>query len=250
MKVKLLAYTPEPEKVIAIAARICYSNKADIETIAEGFTEEEISKFIEQLISTNHASCLEHSSFSFGIEGISRVVSHELVRHRIGIAVSQRSQRYCSEGEAEFICPDIIADGNEQVGEIFWSSVANSLGDYKDLLREEIPKEAARYVLPNATATRMIVTMNARELRHFFALRCCFRALNEMRNLACAMLSAVKKVAPNLFKNAGASCVQLGYCPEGKRSCGLKPTLEELKEGYYLAKNLDPKVRKLLEEER
>lgn len=232
LKVKLLAYTPEPEKVIAIAARICYSNKADIETIADGFTEEEISKFIEQLISSGHHTPLEHSSFSFGIEGISRVVSHELVRHRIGIAVSQRSQRYCSESETEFICPDIIADGNEQVDEIFWSSVANSLGDYKDLLREDIPKETARYVLPNATATRMIVTMNARELRHFFALRCCFRALPEMRNLACAMLNEVKKVAPNLFRTAGASCVQLGYCPEGKRSCGKRPTLEKLMEGY------------------
>ena len=239
LKVKLLAYTPEPEKVIAIAARICYSNKADIETIADGFTEEEVSKFIEQLILSGHHTPLEHSSFTFGIEGISRTVSHELVRHRIGIAVSQRSQRYCSEDETEFICPDIIAASNEQVDEIFWSSVANSLGDYKDLLREEIPKEAARYVLPNATATRMIVTMNARELRHFFALRCCRRALPEMQNLATLMLSEVKKVAPNLFKTAGPSCVQLGYCPEGKRSCGLKPTLEKLKEGYRLAKILE-----------
>ena len=235
LKVKLLAYTPEPEKVIAIAARICYSNKADIETIADGFTEEEISKFIEQLISSGHHTPLEHSSFTFGIEGVSRAVLAEITRHRLA-SFCVRSQRYCSENETEFICPDIIAASNEQVDEIFWSSVANSLGDYKDLLREEIPKEAARYVLPNATATRMIVTMNARELRHFFALRCCFRALAEMRNLACAMLSEVKKVAPTLFKNAGASCVQLGYCPEGKRSCGLKPTLEKLKESYYLSK--------------
>lgn len=237
LKVKLLAYTPEPEKVIAIAARICYSNKADIETIADGFTEEEISKFIDQLISSGHHTPLEHSSFTFGIEGVSRAVLAEITRHRLA-SFSVRSQRYCSEDEAEFVVPDIIADSNEQVDEIFWSSVANSLGDYKDLLREEIPKEAARYVLPNATATRMIVTMNARELRHFFALRCCRRALPEMQNLATFMLSEVKKVAPALFKNAGASCVQLGYCPEGKRSCGLKPTLEKLKEGYRLAKNI------------
>lgn len=238
LKVKLLAYTPEPEKVIAIAARICYSNKADIETIADGFTEEEISKFIEQLISSQHHSVLEHSSFVFGIEGVSRAVLAEITRHRLA-SFSVRSQRYCSEDEAEFVVPNVIADGNERVDEIFWSSVANSLGDYKDLLREDIPKEAARYVLPNATATRMIVTMNARELRHFFSLRCCRRALPEMQDLACAMLSEVKKVAPNLFKNAGASCVQLGYCPEGKRSCGLKPTLEKLKEGYRLAKSLE-----------
>lgn len=231
MRVKLLAYTPEPEKVIAIAARICYSNKADIGTIAEGFTDEEISSFVEQLISTGHKSVLEHSSFTFGIEGISRAVSHELVRHRIGIAVSQRSQRYCAEGEADFVYPDGYKV-SERAEEVFEASLANSKQDYKDLISEGVPKEIARYVLPNATMTRMIVTMNARELLHFFALRSCSRALPEMQQLANLMIAEVKTVAPVLFKKAGPSCVQLGYCPEGQRCCGRAPTLKMLLETY------------------
>lgn len=231
MKVKLLAYTPEPEKVIATAARICYSNKADIETIAEDFTDEEILSFVEQLISTGHKSVLEHSSFTFGIEGISRSCSHEIVRHRLA-SYSQRSQRYCAEGECDFVYPAgyCISDTAE---ETFEASLANSKQDYKDLISEGVPKETARYVLPNATMTRMIVTMNARELLHFFALRSCSRALPEMQELANLMIAEAKAAAPVLFKKAGPSCVQLGYCPEGKRCCGRAPTLDMLKEAYY-----------------
>lgn len=231
MKVKLLTYTPDPEKVIATAARICYSNKADIETIQEGFTKEEISSFVEQLISTGHQSVLEHPVFTFGIEGISRAVSHELCRHRIGIAISQRSQRYCAEGECNFVYPSGY-QVSEKTEEIYEASLANSKQDYQDLLANGVAKETARYVLPNATATRMIVTMNARELLHFFALRCCRRALPEMQQLANLMVKEVKTVAPVLFKKAGPSCVQLGYCPEGSRCCGKAPTLDEIMKGY------------------
>lgn len=231
MKVRLLAYTPEPEKVIATAARICYSNKADINTIAEDFTDEEISSFVEQLISTGHKSVLEHSSFTFGIEGISRCLTHEIVRHRLA-SYSQRSQRYCAEGECEFVYP-VGYQTSEKAEEVFEASLANSKQDYKDLMSEGVPKEIARYVLPNATMTRIIVTMNARELLHFFALRSCSRALPEMQELANLMIAEVKTVAPVLFKKAGPSCVQLGYCPEGKRCCGRAPTLDMLKEAYY-----------------
>ena len=230
MKVKLLAHTPEPEKVVAIAARLCYSNKADIDTIAEGFTPEEIEKFVSGLIETGHKSTLEHVSFTFGIEGISRVVSHELVRHRLA-SFSQRSQRYCAEGECNFIYPNGYKV-TEKAEDIFESSVANSRDEYKDLLGQGVTKEIARYVLPNATETRIIVTMNARELLHFFALRTCQRAQPEMRDMASAMLREVTQAAPILFKNAGASCVQLGYCPEGNRCCGRAPTLSKLKEAY------------------
>lgn len=230
MKVKLLAYTPNPEKVVAIAARLCYSNKASIETISDGFTDEEITKFVTGLINTGHHSTLEHVSFTFGIEGISRVVSHELVRHRIA-SYSQRSQRYCAEGECNFIYPNGYQK-TEEAKEIFKSSVCNSKDEYKDLLEEGVAKEIARYVLPNATETRIIVTMNARSLLHFFSLRTCSRAQPEMRDMANAMLFEVKKVAPILFKNGGPSCVQLGYCPEGSRCCGRAPTLDKLKEAY------------------
>ena len=174
MKIKLISHTPEPEKLIATAARLCYSNKADIDTIMDDFTEKEISDFVNQLISTGHKSVLEHVTFSFAIEGISRVLSHEIVRHRIGVAISQRSQRYCSEENCEFVYPTKY-DITESSEDIFSANVCNSKDDYKLLLEEGVPKESARYVLPGATCTRMILTMNARELLHFFALRsCCY----------------------------------------------------------------------------
>ena len=240
MNVSLITYTPDPERVIATAARICYSNKADIATISEGFTDEEIRKFIEQLIETGHHSTLEHPVFTFGIEGVSRILTHELVRHRIGIAISQRSQRYCAEGECDFVVPDSILKASEgcgdeisEVEDEFWASVCNDKQQYKDFMEVyDIPREDARYVLPGATMTRMIVTMNARELLHFFALRSCQRALPEMRQLANRMIRLVKPVAPILFKKAGPSCVQLGYCPEGSRCCGRAPTLKQLLDNW------------------
>lgn len=238
MKVRLISYTPEPEKLIATAARVCYSNKADIEIIQEDFSDEEISSFVEQLIESGHHSVLEHPVFSFAIEGISRICSHQLVRHRIGIAISQRSQRYCLENAYDFVEPDEFLKrlekdtDDEQEGE-FATEVCNAIMTYKSLVENGISKESARYVLPGAMPTRMIVTMNARELLHFFALRCCQRAQPEMQQLANAMVVEVKKVAPVLFKKAGASCVQLGYCPEGKKCCGRAPTLQALQEAYY-----------------
>ncbi len=231
MTVTLITYTPEPERIVAIAARLCYSNKADIESINDGLFNEEIEKFIQQLLESNHLSPFEHVAFTFGIEGISRVVSHELVRHRIGIAISQRSQRYCVEQECKFIYP-MGYRKDELTTSLFEDSLEYSKHYYQTLLKNGIDKQIARYVLPSATFTRMLVTMNARELLHFFNLRCCAKAQPEMRDLADIMLEKVKPVAPNIFKNAGASCKSLGYCPEGKRSCGAYPTLQQLKDGY------------------
>ena len=235
MKVFLISHTPDPEKLVATAARLCYSNKSDIETISEGFTKEEISSFIEQLLSSGHMSPFEHCTFTFGIEGISRVVSHELVRHRIGVAISQRSQRYCGEQECDFIYPkEYKKDPATEL--VFKMALSDAKSDYVYLIKNGLKKETARYVLPNATATRMIVTMNARELMHFFNLRCCMKAQPEMRELANMMLDFVKDIAPNIFKNAGASCETLGYCPEGNRCCGKAPTLRELKEAFEINK--------------
>ena len=238
LKVRLISHTPEPEKLIATAARVCYSNKADIETIQEDFSDEEISFFVKQLIETQHLSVLEHPVFSFAIEGISRNCSHQLVRHRIGIAISQRSQRYCLEDAYDFVEPEEISsrlenDKDDDAEGEFATEICNAIEVYKDLIQAGISKESARYVLPSAVPTRMIVTMNARELLHFFALRCCQRAQQEIRDLAYLMLKEVQKVAPVLFKKAGPSCVQLGYCPEGPRSCGRFPTLQMLQEVFY-----------------
>lgn len=226
MKVELLAYTPEPDKVIASAARLCYSNKADIQTIMNGFTQESIEKFVQDLANVGHESPFEHVSFTFGIEGTSRIVSHEAVRHRIA-SFSQRSQRYCGEETFSYTTPKTIQDNSD-----FLQKYTNKIEELKSLYSEMvangIPKEDARYILPNATHTRFIMTMNARSLLHFFNLRCCNRAQNEMREMANQMLKLCKEVAPTIFKNAGASCVSLGYCPEGSRCCGRAKTLREI----------------------
>lgn len=236
MKVVLLSNTPDPECLIATAARLCYSNKADIESISDGFTKDEIKTFIEQLLESGHLSPFEHVTFTFGIEGISRVVSHELVRHRIGVAISQRSQRYCFEKECKFVKP-VGYNKNVHTEELFDNSLEYSKHYYQHLIESGIDKQIARYVLPNATETRMIVTMNARELRHFFNLRCCTKAQPEMQDLAKRMLAKVNQIAPNIFKNAGPSCDTLGYCPEGNRCCGKAPTLQQLKDEYKKVSN-------------
>lgn len=171
MEVRLISRTEDPEVLIATAARLCYSNKFDITTIQDDLSEEEIDRFIERLISSRHLTPLEHASFSFAIEGVSRALLAEITRHRIA-SFSVRSQRYCSEEECDFFYPSGYSI-SEKAEEIFESSLANSKQDYKDLISEGVAKEVARYVLPNATQTRMIVTMNARELLHFFSLRCC-----------------------------------------------------------------------------
>ena len=192
------------------------------------------------MIETGHSSVLEHAVFTFGIEGVSRVLLAEISRHRIA-SFSVRSQRYCSEDRYDFVIPKSITKISEEQGEEseaegeFYAEAANSVGAYKDLLTMGIPKEDARYLLPGAMPTRMIVTMNARELLHFFALRSCQRALPEMRQLANRMIRLVKPVAPTLFKKAGPSCVQLGYCPEGARCCGHAPTLKQLLDNWKKA---------------
>ena len=228
MKVELLTHTPEPDKVIASAARLCYSNKADIQTIMSGFTQESIEKFVQDLADVGHESPFEHVSFTFGIEGVSRTTSHEAVRHRIA-SYSQRSQRYCGEEKFSYTIPKTIQD-NADLLKKYTDKIEELKSLYSEMVENGIPKEDARYILPNATHTRFIMTMNARSLMNFFHLRCCNRAQNEIREMANQMLKLCKEVAPAIFKNAGASCVSLGYCPEGSRCCGRAKTLSEILE--------------------
>lgn len=220
MKIKMLAHSPEPERIVACAGKLCYSNKADIDSLWDSITPEEADKFIEKIISSGHHSVLEHISYTFAIEGVSRSLLCQLSRHRIGISLSVRSQRYCSEDSFETVMPSSIAN-NETVKDGF-NAVMKDIKMVYDVFvnKFNIPKEDARAILPNACCTRMIVTMNARELLHFFSLRCCQRAEFEIRKLANEMLKLCKQVSPTIFKNAGASCVQNGFCPEGKMSCG------------------------------
>ena len=231
LKVTLLDYTPNPDQVIAAAARLCYSNQ-DVDKIVETFSKDEVktAEFVAKLIELHHDSPLEHVSFTFAIEGIDRSVSHQLVRHRIA-SYSQRSQRYVSEKEFEYITPPSI-QANEEASEIFKATMNTINEAYNKLSDLGIPKEDARYVLPNACETKIIVTMNARSLFNFFNHRCCNRAQWAIRALAYQMLRLVQKVAPETFKNSGPYCVSHGYCPEGKMSCGRFSTLEQILDEY------------------
>lgn len=216
MKVKLLNYTSQPEKTVAIAGKRCYSS-ADNENLSQKINEEAVAKFIHKLISLGHHSALEHASFTFTAEGISRVTSHQLVRHRLA-SYSQQSQRYVKEDQFDYVIPPLI---NEQASlkNIFDNTMQELQKIYGQFLEAGILPEDARYVLPNATETKIIFTMNARELLHFFRLRCCLRSQWEIIQLADNMLAEVKKAAPNIFRNAGPACVH-GPCPEGEMTCG------------------------------
>ncbi|WP_018249374.1 FAD-dependent thymidylate synthase [Orenia marismortui] len=225
-KVKLINYTPNPDKTVAASARLCYSS-AGADQLLENMSQEDVDRLLGIILSNGHFSTLEHINFTFAIEGISRVTSHQLVRHRIA-SYSQQSQRYVRErGQFDYIIPKKLEDDKELV-EIFKENMEQQQKMYDELTDKLVKKgynekeaiEAARYVLPNATETKIVVTMNARTLLHFFELRCCDRAQQEIRDMAREMLRQVREVAPIIFKKAGPLCEIEGRCKEGKMSCG------------------------------
>lgn len=230
MKVTMLSHTENPEQVIAAAAKLCYSQKADISTLLSDLTPEKVEKFVQKLESLHHESPVEHVSFTFGIEGVSRALLAQITRHRVGASFSVRSQRYCSEEDFQYVVPESIKR-HEKHCVRYKALMADIQNFYNKLVELGVPKEDARMVLPNACHTRMVVTMNVRELWHFFNLRCCTRAQSEIRELANTMLKLCKEVSPLLFAHAGAACVK-GYCPEGSMSCGKAPTLDALRTAY------------------
>lgn len=240
LTVSLLSYTPDPEKIISAAAKLCYS-KSNIEDIMSGLENNEWDNYLNMLMEMGHTSPVEHVSFSFGIEGVSRSLTHQLVRHRVA-SYSQKSQRYVTEGQFRYIVPPAIEEDKEamnlfiktmEIEQNAYDSLVKILKDkhYKNYIIENIDDkkarsmaekraiEDARYVLPNACETKIIATMNARELLHFFNHRCCQRAQWEIRELAFQMLIIVRKIAPTLFKYAGPNCIK-GPCPEGTMTCG------------------------------
>ena len=247
MEVKLLAYTPQPEKTVACAAKLCYA-AADIDTVYEGLTEEKTASFLEMLNSIGHESPIEHASFTFGIQGVSRSLLAQITRHRIA-SYSVQSQRYVKENAFEFVLPPEI-EAIPAAKEEFLRAMEEDQKHYENLtalLKEKHKRELlaqgedeksanrkaekkaiedARFVLPNACATKMICTMNARSLLNFFTHRCCNRAQWEIRALAVEMLKEVKAVAPHIFEKAGPPCLR-GNCPEGKMSCGKMKEVRE-----------------------
>ena len=212
----LIAHTPEAEKVVAMAAKICYAKDVSIKKLQKKINDNDVSAFITKLLESGHESPFEHVSFTFGIEGISRACSHQLVRHRMA-SFSQRSQRYCFEDGFNYIEPEDINE-NENEDKIFRDFMRHSKEVYSKLIDKGVKPEDARMVLPNACETKIIVTMNARELLHFFKLRCCKRAQKEIREVAFMMKNICRKVAPNIFQYAGPNCLK-GYCTEGENSC-------------------------------
>ncbi len=229
LNVILLTYTKDPLLTIARAAKLCYS-KSNIKDLLEKTNKKEQEKFIEKLINMGHMSPIEHVSFTFAIEGISRACSHQLVRHRLA-SYSQQSQRYVSEKsdneDFDYIIPPSIDSLPEIVKteyKFFMREEAQRVYDFiseklKENDMESKANEDARFILPNACETKIIVTMNARQLLHFFNVRCCNRAQWEIRSMAKNMLRLVKDITPIIFKNAGPGCLK-GKCPEGKLTCG------------------------------
>lgn len=265
MEVKLIAFTcvgnegdtPAPDQVCNLAARVCVSDEMpEMEEVDHRlrFWTDGDCKALKHAIQSGHESVAEHATFTFAVSGVSRALTHQLVRHRIA-SYSQQSQRYVNMEKFEYVIPESIRrcdweghslDPIHLTPKTFdmtdeYNAIMEDLKNaYRRFIKAGIPEEDARYILPNACTTNIIVTMNARELRHFFALRCCERAQWEIRELANKMLELVKPIAPKLFENAGASCVQLGYCPE-KKSCGKCVTKDELMEygkSYRILKKL------------
>ena len=223
MKVILLRHTLAPEETIALSAKLCYS-KSTIQDLQEKINEKDQSSFINKLMNMGHESVLEHVTFTFGIEGVSRALLAQLTRHRVA-SYSVQSQRYVSyENGFGFVIPpsieslgeEAVKQYKEQMNQIeeWYKEWQNKLGNQGEKTNED-----ARFVLPNACETRIVMTMNVRELRHFFSLRMCSRAQWEIRMMAEEMHRICLKTAPALFADAGPGCLR-GKCPEREKGCG------------------------------
>lgn len=243
----LLGTSYDPQRVVASAAKLCYSS-SNIEDLVEKQSEEKTAEFIKMLVEMGHESPIEHASFTFGIENVSRALLAQITRHRIA-SFSVQSQRYVKNDQFEFVIPPRIENDPEAL-KLFFEHMESCQKTYDGLVKilkenekqsflasglaedaaekkaEKAVLEDARFVLPNAAATKMILTMNARSLMNFFAHRCCNRAQWEIRDLATQMLVLCKKAAPQLFCEAGPSCVS-GPCREGKMSCGKAAEVRE-----------------------
>lgn len=241
MRVKLLQYTPNCEQLIAAGAKLCYSSSG-LDGLLDNLEKDNSDKFLKMLLSLGHESPIEHVTFTFGIDGVSRSLLAQLTRHRIA-SYTVKSQRYVKEGQFEYVIPPEI-EKDEEARKIFLQTMEYEQKAYDDLTEilekkhkkafleqgldeKEATKKAekkaiedARYVLPNACSTTLMMTFNARSLYNFFEHRCCERAQWEIREMADEMLKLVKEVAPTLFEKSGPPCLK-GVCPEGKMSCGL-----------------------------
>ena len=249
LKVKLINHTDNPENLVAKAAKICYS-PVGVDEIEEKLTDESTKKFINHLMNIGHESPIEHVTFTFAVEGVSRTLTHQLVRHRMA-SFSQQSQRYVKLDQFNYVVPPAIEE-NKRAKEIFIESMEKDQENYGKIVdilfkdkfekfigegldessakskAEKMSIEDARYLFPNACETKIVFTMNARSLLNFFKNRSCNRAQWEIRELSIEMYKLVKSVAPTLFKYAGPGCLY-DNCPEGKMTCG---KITEVRESF------------------
>ena len=229
-KAKLIRFTENPQGTIALASKLCYSSLG-MDELIERIEGSDNAKFIRMLKTMNHLSPFEHASFTFSVEGVSRAFLAQVTRHRIA-SFSVRSQRYVGEGNFEYVIPPAISDLGDAAIDEFKRQMETISEWYLQwqtrLGGGEKANEDARFVLPNACETKMVLSMNARELMHFFELRCCNRAQWEIRDVAWQMLTQALEVAPDVFDGCGPACLR-GACPEGKKSCG---KAAEVKERY------------------
>ena len=216
LNVALISHSMEPQLTIAMAGRLCYSPSRLGELKQSAAQSAEAT--IQKLRSANHFSPIEHASFTFGVEGVSRALMAQITRHRIA-SFSVQSQRYVANEELNYIIPPSVSALGEDAVHAYEKQMDTINCWYADWMKRGIPAEDARFLLPTGAETRMIFTMNARELNHFFHLRCCYRAQWEIRRLAWAMLGMLRREAGVLFNSYGPSCLE-GACPEGPKSCG------------------------------
>ena len=239
LKVILLRHTLQPEETVALAAKLCYS-KSTISDLNDKISSQDQSDFIKKLMDMGHESVMEHASFTFGVEGVSRVLLAQLTRHRIA-SFSVQSQRYVSYDKGfGYIIPESITTLGEEAVMKYHEQMETIEGWYKDWQNQlggtvEKSNEDARFVLPNACETRIMLTMNVRELRHFFSLRMCSRAQWEIRRMAEEMFRLCFETAPALFMNAGPACLR-GKCPEGEKSCGKAAQIRTEREALIQSK--------------
>ena len=220
LKVTLLSHTADPEENVVAAIRQCYSS-VGAEELKEKTSEEVRKRLIKQVIESGHTSTLEHASFTFALDGVSRVTEIHLIRHRIA-SFSIQSGRYVKRGDAAYrIPPKIRALKDKKLLEKYLIHLEKTQELYNELIEAEIPVEDARYCQPQSIQVKIVMSMNARELLHFFSLRTCTRAQWEVQEVARLMLKEVKKVAPTIFENAGPPCISEKLCNQGKLSCGI-----------------------------
>ena len=234
-KVSLIRATYESAELITSAGKLCYAHDTKQLFLSDSTNSD---KFVQKLMGMGHTSPIEHAVFTFYIEGVSRAMTHQLVRHRIA-SYSQRSQRYVDHKNFEYIVPPdfkgitLDIDGQQIDAETYFEQTMDMIADRYTKLRDSLGQagekvnEDARYILPNACETKILVTMNARELLHFFEERLCMRAQWEIRNVANEMLKLVNKACPAVFKKAGPKCIRLKSCPEGAKSCGEYSKIKE-----------------------